>query len=96
MQSRAGCALLWLRKGAEYYWPGRYAHDGYIAAAQSLTRPLYPAPAFRAPRSVTYAVCNTLAGHYNSFGVDAPLPKKRKERLAIEITDAEKLLARGR
>lgn len=31
--------------------------------------------------SNTYAVCNTLAGHYNSFGVKAPLPKKRLERL---------------
>ena len=31
--------------------------------------------------SNTYAVCNTLAGHYNSFGTKAPLPKKRLERL---------------
>ena len=33
------------------------------------------------PCSNTYAVCNALAGHYNSFGTKAPLPKKRLERL---------------
>jgi hypothetical protein len=29
----------------------------------------------------TYAALNALAGHYNSFGTTAPLPKKRLERL---------------
>lgn len=29
----------------------------------------------------TYAAVNALAGHYNSFGPTAPLPKKRLERL---------------
>lgn len=33
------------------------------------------------PRSNTYSVCNALAGHYNSFGNEAPVPKKRLERL---------------
>ncbi|GBF95184.1 photosystem II repair protein, chloroplastic [Raphidocelis subcapitata] len=44
----------------------------------------------------TYSVCNTLAGHYNSFGTKAPLPKKRLERLNKELEDASKLLERGR
>ncbi|KAI8465021.1 MAG: photosystem II Pbs27 [Monoraphidium minutum] len=44
----------------------------------------------------TYAVCNTLAGHYNSFGTKAPIPKKRLERLNKELEDAVKLLERGR
>jgi hypothetical protein len=43
--------------------------------------PAQPAPSPSPSRSNTYAVCNTLAGHYNSFGTKAPLPKKRLERL---------------
>lgn len=29
----------------------------------------------------TYSALNALAGHYNSFGATAPIPKKRLERL---------------
>jgi hypothetical protein len=29
----------------------------------------------------TYSALNALAGHFNSFGVEAPLPKKRLERV---------------
>lgn len=31
--------------------------------------------------SNTYSALNALAGHYNSFGATAPIPKKRLERL---------------
>jgi hypothetical protein len=30
---------------------------------------------------VTYSILNALAGHFNSFGPTAPLPKKRLERI---------------
>lgn len=53
----------------------------------------HPAP----PRhSNTYSALNALAGHYNSFGTNAPIPKKRLERIEKELGDAEKLLQRGR
>jgi hypothetical protein len=29
----------------------------------------------------TYSALNALAGHYNSFGATAPVPKKRMERI---------------
>lgn len=32
-------------------------------------------------RSNTYSVLNALAGHYNSFGATAPIPKKRLDRI---------------
>lgn len=32
-------------------------------------------------RRNTYSALNAIAGHYNSFGADAPLPKKRLERV---------------
>jgi len=32
--------------------------------------------------SNTYSALNALAGHYNSFGATAPIPKKRLERLS--------------
>ena len=32
-------------------------------------------------RSNTYSALNALAGHYNNFGTQAPIPKKRLERL---------------
>lgn len=32
-------------------------------------------------RSTTYTVLNALAGHFNSFGNNAPLPKKRLDRI---------------
>jgi photosystem II Psb27 protein len=44
----------------------------------------------------TYSALNTLAGHYNSFGTQAPLPKKRLERLTKELGDAQLLLSRNR
>lgn len=44
----------------------------------------------------TYSALNALAGHYNSFGATAPIPKKRLERLTKELADAELLLTRGR
>jgi hypothetical protein len=33
------------------------------------------------PCSNTYSALNALAGHYNSFGATAPIPKKRLDRL---------------
>lgn len=44
----------------------------------------------------TYSALNALAGHYNSFGVEAPIPKKRLERLVKELNDATLLLTRNR
>lgn len=44
----------------------------------------------------TYTVLNALAGHFNSFGNNAPLPKKRLDRIVKEVSDAQKQLARGR
>lgn len=46
--------------------------------------------------SNTYSALNALAGHYNSFGTNAPIPKKRLERIEKELGDAERLLERGR
>lgn len=70
-----------VRKGINS-WVAKYRRSDKFAG-----RPSY---------SNTYAVCNTLAGHYNSFGTKAPLPKKRLERLQRELEDAQKLLERGR
>jgi hypothetical protein len=48
-----------------------------LMAPHVLTRtPLYVALC-----SNTYSALNALAGHYNSFGATAPIPKKRLERL---------------
>ena len=32
-------------------------------------------------RSNTYSALSALAGHYNSFGPETPVPKKRLERI---------------
>lgn len=53
-------------------------------------------PAHTIPHSNTYSALNALAGHYNSFGTNAPIPKKRLERIEKELGDAERLLERGR
>ncbi|EFJ42752.1 hypothetical protein VOLCADRAFT_107104 [Volvox carteri f. nagariensis] len=44
----------------------------------------------------TYSALNALAGHFNSFGATAPIPKKRLERLQKELDDASTLLNRNR
>jgi len=41
----------------------------------------HPAPRCARACSNTYSVLNALAGHYNSFGTTAPIPKKRLERI---------------
>uniref|UniRef100_A0A061QVF2 Photosystem II Psb27 protein n=2 Tax=Tetraselmis sp. GSL018 TaxID=582737 RepID=A0A061QVF2_9CHLO len=43
-----------------------------------------------------YSVLNAISGHYNSFGPEAPIPKKRLDRILKELSDADRLLARGR
>jgi len=43
-----------------------------------------------------YSVVNAVNGHYNTFGPQSNLPKKRMARVAKEITDATKYLAKGR
>ncbi|PRW32896.1 Photosystem II repair PSB27- chloroplastic [Chlorella sorokiniana] len=43
-----------------------------------------------------YSAVNAMAGHLNSFGPTAPVPKKRLERMLKELDDAEKFLSRGR
>ncbi|KAJ9516844.1 hypothetical protein QJQ45_027255 [Haematococcus lacustris] len=40
-----------------------------------------PKVAGRPSYGQTYSVLNALAGHYNSFGATAPIPKKRMERI---------------
>eukprot|EP00200_Dunaliella_tertiolecta_P005774 CAMPEP_0202338742 /NCGR_PEP_ID=MMETSP1126-20121109/895_1 /ASSEMBLY_ACC=CAM_ASM_000457 /TAXON_ID=3047 /ORGANISM="Dunaliella tertiolecta, Strain CCMP1320" /LENGTH=189 /DNA_ID=CAMNT_0048929179 /DNA_START=166 /DNA_END=735 /DNA_ORIENTATION=+ len=45
---------------------------------------------------VTYSILNALAGHFNSFGPTAPIPKKRLERINKEMKDANLYLSRGR
>lgn len=44
----------------------------------------------------TYSALNALAGHFNNFGSQAPIPKKRLERLVKELDDASLFLSRGR
>ena len=44
----------------------------------------------------TYSALNAVAGHINSFGPEAALPKKRLERVLKELDDADKLIGRGR
>ena len=44
----------------------------------------------------TYSALNAVAGHINSFGPEAVLPKKRLERVLKELDDADKLIGRGR
>lgn len=46
--------------------------------------------------NTTYSAVNALAGHFNSFGLTAPVPKKRLDRIQKEITDADRALKRGR
>jgi hypothetical protein len=62
--------------------------------------PFLSTPFFHPPpvqqHSNTYSAINALAGHYNSFGTQAPVPKKRLERLTKELNDAELLLSRDR
>lgn len=55
-------------------------------------------PAFggRASYGNTYSALNALAGHFNSFGLEAPIPKKRLERINKELEDATRALSRGR
>ena len=43
-----------------------------------------------------YSALNAIAGHYNSFGTNYPLPKKRLDRIIQECEVAEKALAKGR
>jgi len=42
-----------------------------------------------------YSVLNAISGHYNSFGPEAPIPRKLLDRITKEL-DAERLLARNR
>eukprot|EP00210_Caulerpa_lentillifera_P004178 g3984.t1 len=61
-------------------WVAKYRRDNNFAG-----KPSY---------SNTYSVVNALQGHFNSFGTEAPLPKKRLERMLKEVTDAERFLSR--
>ncbi|CAK0786219.1 hypothetical protein CVIRNUC_009432 [Coccomyxa viridis] len=62
-------------------WVAKYRRAGFTG------RPSY---------GNTYTALNALAGHFNSFGTTAPLPKKRLERIEKELDDATKMLGRGR
>lgn len=46
--------------------------------------------------SNAYSALNALAGHYNNFGTNAPIPKKRLERIEKELDDALRFVTRGR
>eukprot|EP00667_Euglena_gracilis_P015539 EG_transcript_16166 len=50
----------------------------------------------RASFGNVYSVINAVAGHYNTFGVKTPIPKKRATQIVSEIGTAEQLLAKGR
>ncbi|KAI3430550.1 hypothetical protein D9Q98_005143 [Chlorella vulgaris] len=63
-------------------WVARYRRDTSFSG-----RPSY---------GNTYSAVNAVAGHLNSFGPTAPIPKKRLERLVKELDDAEKFLSRNR
>jgi photosystem II Psb27 protein len=63
-------------------WVAKYRRDDRFAG-----KPSY---------SNMYSVLNAISGHYNSFGPEAPIPKKRLDRITKELADAEKLLARDR
>lgn len=63
-------------------WVAKYRRDNKFAG-----RPSY---------GNTYSALNALAGHFNSFGPTAPLPKKRLERIQKELEDATRMLGRGR
>lgn len=63
-------------------WVAKYRRDGGVAG-----RPSY---------GNTYSALNAVAGHINSFGPTAPIPKKRLDRVIKELDDAEKLVGRGR
>lgn len=43
-----------------------------------------------------YSALNALAGHYNNFGTNAPIPRKRLERIEKELNDGLQLVQRGR
>ncbi|CAG9466052.1 unnamed protein product [Pedinophyceae sp. YPF-701] len=43
-----------------------------------------------------YSAVNAMAGHYNSFGADAPIPKKRLERVKQELVLSAKFAKQGR
>eukprot|EP00472_Partenskyella_glossopodia_P011126 CAMPEP_0197515640 /NCGR_PEP_ID=MMETSP1318-20131121/709_1 /TAXON_ID=552666 /ORGANISM="Partenskyella glossopodia, Strain RCC365" /LENGTH=213 /DNA_ID=CAMNT_0043064065 /DNA_START=56 /DNA_END=697 /DNA_ORIENTATION=+ len=43
-----------------------------------------------------YSVVNAVNGHYNTFGPNSNLPKKRMARVEKEISDASKYLTKGR
>uniref|UniRef100_A0A7S2QT46 Photosystem II Psb27 protein n=1 Tax=Norrisiella sphaerica TaxID=552664 RepID=A0A7S2QT46_9EUKA len=43
-----------------------------------------------------YSVINAVNGHYNTFGPQSNLPKKRMARVEKEIADATKYLTKGR
>jgi len=63
-------------------WVAKYRRDGTFQG--------------RASYGNTYSALSALAGHYNSFGPETNVPKKRLDRLTKELADAEKLIARGR
>lgn len=69
-------------RGSINGWVARYRRDQQFSGRPSFSN--------------TYSALNALAGHYNSFGSQAAIPKKRLERLVKELDDAEKLLGRGR
>eukprot|EP00775_Hariotina_reticulata_P007015 gene7015-7229_t len=63
-------------------WVAKYRRDDTFAGRPSFGN--------------TYSALNAIAGHYNSFGATAPIPKKRLDRLTKELGDAELLLTRDR
>ena len=69
-------------RSAGIAWVAKYRRQNEYAG-----RPSYGA---------TYTAVNALAGHVNNFGTGTPIPAKRADRLKIELSDAERALARGR
>jgi photosystem II Psb27 protein len=43
-----------------------------------------------------YSAVNALSGHFNNFGPNAPIPKKRLDRLLQELEQSSLFVAKGR
>lgn len=43
-----------------------------------------------------YSALNAMSGHYNSFGPTSNIPKKRLDRIVMELDQASTLVTRGR
>jgi len=64
------------------YWVATYRRQSKFTA-----KPSY---------GTMYGACNAIAGHYSSFGPTAPIPKKRLDRVLLELDQTLTRLERGK